>query len=96
MLMRAARLQALRGLREARHGRAWFAAIVAQLDRRQKSSFADYETYGQFVVRQHRQTVWLEYWRNHAVSRARAEDVPRLARQLSRRYRSLSLHSYLV
>jgi hypothetical protein len=43
-------------------------------------------------VGQYPQTVWLEYWRKHAVSRARATDAPGLARQLRRRYRSLSLH----
>jgi hypothetical protein len=87
-------LTELRAELEQRHQRPWYQAIVDNLDTHEGSAFSEYETYGQWLLRNHRDQAELEYWFNIAVPRRKlwrhAWDLPRLGRH----YRTASYHHY--
>lgn len=96
MLIDRRRLAELRAELERRHQRPWHQAILDQLDHHEGSSFSEFETYGHWMLQNHRDELELEYW--HNLSRPRrtlwrhAWDL----RHIGTQYRSLSYQHYHV
>lgn len=79
---------------ERTHGMAWYEAIMAIIDRSQMSSHSDYDTYGHFYFKNHRETMMVRYWKNKSLPRSGAEELERQKARHSGRYRTLSFHEY--
>jgi hypothetical protein len=79
---------------EAIHGCDWKDAILRNLDRREPSSFSDYDTYGHYMFLHHRAPMVIEYWFNLSVTRKMLRSTSLLGMQYGGRYKSISFHSY--
>jgi glycosyltransferase involved in cell wall biosynthesis len=90
------RLAELRAELEQRHQRPWYQVIVDSLDPHEGSAFAEYETYGHWMLHNHRVEVELEYWFNIAIPRSQVWRHAWDVRRLSQHYRAVSYHHYHV
>ena len=94
MLFNRHKLSELRCTIESRHNKKWYDTIIALIDKTQCSGFAEYETYGQWILQNYPEEVIREYWFNISVSRARFESgngsIP------ASPCRSISSHHYQV
>ncbi len=96
MLVNRQRLAELRAELERRHQRPWYQAILDQLDPHEASSLSEYETYGHWMMHNHRAEVELEYWFNLALPRRRLGRLAHDARRYGRDFRSVSYQHYHV
>jgi glycosyltransferase involved in cell wall biosynthesis len=90
------RLAELRAELEQRHQRPWYQVIVDSLDPHEGSAFAEYETYGHWMLHNHRDEVELEYWFNIAIPRNQVWRHAWAMRRCSQHYRAVSYHHYHV
>jgi len=79
---------------EARHGRAWYEAIIRCLDPQEISSHSDYDTYGFHYFERHREAMKVRYWYNKSLRRADLTDLEGLKKIYKSRYRTLSFHEH--
>jgi hypothetical protein len=95
MLFEKSKVAALKRSIEDRWHVQWHEAILQNMDRTHTSSFADYETYGNFVMSTYPKHTELKYWHNLSLRRpslnkTMKSKVPKLAEQ----YNTLSFHSW--
>ena len=96
LLVNRHRLAELRAELEQRHHRPLHQVIVDHIDPNEGSTFAEYETYGQWMLQHHRDQVELEYWFNVALPRRRVWRHAWDARRCSQAYRAVSYHHHHV
>jgi hypothetical protein len=96
MLVNRDRLAELRAEIERRHQRPWYQAIMDHLDPYEGSSFSEFETYGHWMLQNHRAEVELEYWHNLARPRRRLWRFAWDARRDAAHYRAVSYQHYHV
>jgi Family of unknown function (DUF6492) len=90
------KLMALRSHIENRTGKKWYESILDVLDATEASSFSEYETYGNFVLKRFRKSVSLEYWFNTVLSRKDFRDgIGELEERFGGSCKSVSFHDYL-
>jgi hypothetical protein len=77
-----------------RAGLPWYEAIMNAIDKSEPSGHSDYDTYGQYALEKLRGAVLLDYWYNVSVPRQLVNGANQLARRFSKRYKSMSFHSY--
>jgi hypothetical protein len=92
MLVSRSRLAEFRADLERRHQLPWYQAILEQLDPHETSSFSEYETYGHWMLQNHRAEVELEYWFNLTLPHSRLGRLAHDARRYRRDFRSMSCH----
>lgn len=96
MLFQTSRLAQFRRELETRNdGRVWYNAILDTMDRKQRSAFSEYETYGHWMLRNYGDEITREYWFNRSMGRTKLGTLPQLKQTLANRVRSISFHSYL-
>ncbi|QAY67263.1 DUF6492 family protein [Paenibacillus protaetiae] len=92
MLFEKAKLRELKRHIEQRHGRIWYKAILASMNKKRQFAFSEYETYGNFVYSRYPQSVKLKA----ALNRALHSDASTLTKDriqsLAAKYRSVSFH----
>lgn len=79
---------------EKNHHMPWYEAIIANLDLNELSSVSDYDSYGQFVLNHHPETVTFEHWANRSFGRSELEQLPKLIKEYAPTTKTLSFHSY--
>jgi hypothetical protein len=95
MLFEKLKVAALKKTIEDRWNIPWHEAILKNIDRTTSSGFADYETYGNFVMSTYPGYVRLKYWRNKSLRRPLlGKTMEQQTQKLSRRYNTLSFHSW--
>lgn len=92
MLFERRKLQRLKRSIEARHGKCWYRAILASIDRKRNFGFSEFETYGNEVYRQAPGSVMMRAARNRALHGSASALTNKTRLRLARRYRSLSFH----
>jgi Family of unknown function (DUF6492) len=96
MMFDREKLAALKSHIKDKSGKEWYCAIIAALDSQEMSSFSEYETYGNFVLKRFKESVNLEYWFNVALARKDiVENLKELEERFSRTCKSVSFHDYL-
>jgi Family of unknown function (DUF6492) len=96
MMFDREKLAALKSHIKNKTGKEWYCAILDALDSQEVSSFSEYETYGNFVLRRFKKSVNLEYWFNVALTRKdAAENLKELEERFSKTCKSVSFHDYL-
>lgn len=76
-------------------GRKWYESIVDNLDRNTISGFAEYETYGQWMLATHPDEIYREYFFNLGLKRDQLKSLDELTRIYGQKYSTLSFHHYL-
>lgn len=79
---------------EAIHKKTWYQAIIDIIDKNELSSISDYDSYGQYVLLHHPETVLFEHWENKSFSRTELKDLSSLLKRYSSNTKTLSFHSY--
>ncbi|MDF2713789.1 MAG: hypothetical protein K0R28_714 [Paenibacillus sp.] len=95
MLFEKSKVDLLKKTIEERFKIAWYEAILQHVDRSHTSGFADYETYGNFVLSRFPAHTVMKYWHNYSLSRSvmkktMQNDIPKLAAK----YNTVSFHSW--
>jgi len=94
MLFDSTRLKELRkDLEKKNPGKKWYAVILDNLNLKEISSFSEYETYGNWMLRNHPAEITLEYWFNKPLSGNKLKNF-RFNLEKYSRCRSVSFHSY--
>lgn len=94
ILVNVHKLRQLKADLEARNGLAWYDAIMNAIDKSEPSGHSDYDTYGQYVLRSMKDSVYLEYWHNLSLSPQLISNVNELSAKYAKKFKSLSFHSY--
>lgn len=94
MLFDVGRLGEMKREMEASHGgNPWFRVILDNLDASEMSSFSEFETYGNWMLRRYPDDIVIEYWENRSFAKGKALKLHLFfARLLG--LRSASFHSY--
>lgn len=75
-------------------GRSWYEIILSNLDKDELSSFSEFETYGNWMIRHYQEDVATRYWHNLRLGKLFLPLLPVVSCFLPR-IRSVSFHSYL-
>ncbi|MEF3302322.1 DUF6492 family protein [Paenibacillus sp. GYB003] len=94
MLFEKSKVAALKKHIEDRWRTDWHQAILQCVDRTDTSGFADYETYGNFVLSAYPGQTELAYWHNRSVRRPLLKQTWRNVETLAKTYNTLSFHSW--
>ncbi|AKB45107.1 DUF6492 family protein [Methanosarcina vacuolata] len=94
MLFHKPKLYALKKKIEENTQSSWYSAIINNIDKNETSGFSEYETYGNFVLSNYPQNIKREYFFNISLNSKKIVELDRIAINLSKKYRSVSFHSY--
>lgn len=97
MFFKRKRLQELKKLIETKHDTDWYLAILNSMNKDQWDSFSEYETYGNFMMKNHRNEIILKPRRNLSSKRSSMEyfTEPKLKELATKNMiRSISFHSW--
>lgn len=88
MLFSKGMLKEMKEQIEHLHRTNWIDAILRNVDYTDNSGFSEYETYGNYLLRHHPDTVKIEYWFNKSL-----KGVEEIVKTPSY-YKTVSIHSY--
>lgn len=95
MMFQRSKLSELRNLIEKRNdGETWFNVIINTIDKREPSSFSEYELYGHWMMDNYLNDIEREYWFNCHLPIRRIKEIEKLSSELKDQYRSISFHRY--
>lgn len=97
MYFKKCHLRELKKLIESRHGTDWYTAILRNIDKNQWDSFSEYETYGNFMMKNHPHEIILKPRRNLSLKRSSIKNIAKIdMKQLATKHniRSVSFHSW--
>lgn len=77
-------------------GNSWFQSIINNIDLTEGSCVSEYETYQQYINKNHPDKVKLEYWGNISLPRSEVKNLPTLSQELKDDYKVISFHSYNI
>lgn len=94
MYFNKSRVMELKKLIEAKHNTDWYTAILNCINTKELSSFAEYETYGNFIYEYYPGQMILKEWLNLSLKRSSIKNISSInIKKLADRYRSISFHS---
>ncbi len=97
MYFKKSHLRELKKIIESRHNTDWYTAILKSINKNQWDSFSEYETYGNFMLKNHPQETILKPRRNLSLKRNSIENISKIdMKQLVKKHniRSVSFHSW--
>lgn len=94
MFFSVSRLQAMLATIGASSTHGWWESILENVDYSDNSGFSEFETYGQWCMKEYSGETQREYWYNLALSRDQLRDIDTLCAEYGSRYRSVSFHHY--
>ncbi|MEF3310632.1 DUF6492 family protein [Paenibacillus sp. GYB004] len=95
MLFEQSHVSLLKKHIENRWQTPWYRSIMMCVDRTHTSGFADYETYGNFVLSMDPGHVELHYWHNRSIPRPQLKrTMEKGLKKLALSYNTLSFHSW--
>lgn len=93
MLFEKDKVRKLKEAIETRNGLKWYAAVIKKSDGGE-GKFSEYETYGNFVLDHYPNQVVTNYCFNLSLPREELRKIDKLKRTMSRKFKSVSFHSY--
>lgn len=97
MFFKKKRVQELKKLIETKHNTDWYLAILNSMNKNQWDSFSEYETYGNFMMKNHLDEIILKPRRNLSLKRTSIKNFSKLnLKELATKnmVRSISFHSW--
>lgn len=97
MYFKKNRLGELKKLIESRHNTDWYKAILNNINKKQWDSFSEYETYGNFMMKNHPQEIIIKPRRNLSLKKSGIQNISEIdIKQLAIKHniRSISFHSW--
>jgi hypothetical protein len=94
MLFNSSHLEEMRNTIQHRKSCKWYEAIISLIDTNELSIFADYETYGQWMLQNYPNEIIREYWFNLPLYRKHLHDLNQLENLFGKKCRSISFHSW--
>ncbi|RKN75906.1 DUF6492 family protein [Paenibacillus ginsengarvi] len=95
MLFEKTKVAQLKSTIEERFHIPWYEAILQHVDRTHTSGFADYETYGNFVLSHFPGQAVMKYWNNLSLTRSKMnKTIQTDLRKLASKYNTVSFHSW--
>ncbi len=77
------------------HDVPWYKAIIEHLDQNEMSSFSEYETYGNWMMKKFPEKVYVEHFFNcNLAHKGPMQNLDYYCKTYSNRYRSVSIHRY--
>lgn len=76
---------------ESHTNQSWYNAIIDRLNFLNNVSFSEYETYGNWMLKNYKNEIIREYWFNKAISRRKLKNF----QELKEKYKSISFQHYL-
>jgi Family of unknown function (DUF6492) len=73
----------------------WFNAIINTVDCSEISSFSEYETYGNFLLKYYPNRIKLQYFYNFSLDRAKLKNIDELESLYGDTYKSISFHWHI-
>ncbi|QWD14762.1 hypothetical protein G6702_01740 [Polynucleobacter paneuropaeus] len=97
MLFSKIKLRKMKSTIEKIHSKSWFQAIIQNIDHSENSSFSEYELYGNFLANCYSEKIIMQHWNN--LSRSSDilnyhNDLESITSRYSKRFSTISLHSY--
>lgn len=89
MLFKKSFLAEMKQKIEKHTNKNWINAILSNLDINEKSSFSEYETYGNYMYFNHRNHMLIREWYNKSIAFKDYEKIPHKGK-----YKTVSMHSY--
>jgi hypothetical protein len=97
MLLSQTRLAEFKQQIETRHRcEPWYKVLLSVMDKSKSSAISEYELYGHWMLQNHSNEMIREYWFNRSMPRSRLHELPRIEKEFSDKYRSISFHHYLT
>ncbi|MFA5393868.1 MAG: glycosyltransferase [Candidatus Ratteibacteria bacterium] len=93
MLFEKDKIRKLKAVIEERNGAKWYDAIIKKANDGE-GKFAEYETYGNFVLDHYPNQVVTNYYFNTSLPREELQKIEKSKKTLSRKFKSVSFHSY--
>ena len=79
---------------EERFSKDWYEAILLNIDKKESSSFSEYDTYGYFVFNNYKDKYLLEHWCNLSLKRDSLRNLSQIVESKMSNYKTISFHSY--
>ncbi|PKM45958.1 MAG: hypothetical protein CVV03_06015 [Firmicutes bacterium HGW-Firmicutes-8] len=96
MYFKKKRLQELKKRIEFKHQTDWYTAVLNSMNKNQWDSFSEFETYGNFMMKNHLSEIILKPRQNLSLTRNRLKDISKIEKKLANKYkiRSVSFHDW--
>ena len=97
MFFKKKRVAELKKLIETRHQTDWYSAILDSMNKKKWDSFSEYETYGNFMLKNYPEQIILKSRRNLGLKRSSIKNISRInIKELANKHgiRSMSFHSW--
>ncbi len=96
MLYEKSKILELKKYIEDKHLVKWYEAIMKNMDKFEIAAHSDYDSYGHYVYYNYPDEVILRYWYNcNYQIREDLKDIDEIKNKLSKKYKSVSFHSYI-
>ncbi|NIK76522.1 hypothetical protein FHS15_001647 [Paenibacillus castaneae] len=92
MLFNKSKLAQLKRTIAAKHQLTWYNAIISKMDKSKQFAFSEFETYGNFLYSNNRNSVLLKKALNLGMHENIRQVTPNRLMTLSKKYRSISFH----
>ena len=94
MFFSAKHLSKLKMEIEKTNNKPWYQAIIDNLDTNENSSFSEYETYGNWMMKKYPKLIKTEYFFNVRLMEIHTYSLDHFTRMYGRSYSSISIHKY--
>lgn len=96
MFFKKKRLQELKKLIESKHKTDWYTAVLNSMNKNKWDSFSEFETYGNFMMKNHPREIILKPRQNLILTRSSLKNLAKIEKELANRYhiRSVSFHDW--
>ncbi len=96
MLYEKSKILKLKKYIENKHSMKWYEVIIKNIDKYELASHSEYDSYGHYVYNNYPSEMVLRYWHNcNLKSRDGLKNINELKMRLSKKYKSVSFHSYV-
>ncbi len=94
MLFQKSKVSELKAEIESKTHLPWYRAILNILESDHRASFSEYETYGNWMLKNYPNEIKIKYWYNASFPRSVLEQVTCSLQSYSKKYKSVSFHHY--
>ena len=79
---------------EKKNGKVWDKAIMSFMDKKEKSYFSEYETYGNYMLKHHPESIVCKPFYNTSLKANAPRSSSLLSKNFSKKYNSVSFHNW--
>ena len=96
MLFNKSRLMEMKDEIERKHGIAWHRAVYLNTELTDMSGFSEFELYGHWMLKNHPNDVFTNFWSNIALDLDKLRHVNQLSKDYGKEFENASFHNYKI